>query len=199
MSTRPPASLICPRGAIEVENTAKKGTSTAKHSTVRTTALMSRSEMPGAACPRPRLSADTSGLLRRVDAGLTEQVGELVGTQDQRDADDALDQSDRRGHPPVPADHSAVVDVRVEHFGLLESDSVLLQQDLFEADGERGAELENEQEDHHALESGKGDVQHLSPAARAVHRSCFIKLGIDSRESGEKDDRGPAGVLPDHL
>ena len=64
---------------------------------------------------------------------LAEHVRELVRPQDEREADDALDQAGRGGEAPVAVDDALVVDVGVEDLGGVGPDRVALQDDLLEA------------------------------------------------------------------
>src|SRR5699024_11091222 len=71
-----------------------------------------------------------------VDAVLTEEVGDLVGQDDEDGADDTLGETCRGTDRPVATDDAGVVRVGVQHFGGVRADGVALEDELLEADGE---------------------------------------------------------------
>src|SRR5438876_11702742 len=103
----------------------------------------------------------------------------LVSADDQNGAKDALDQASGGGNAPLAADDALEVDVGIEHLARRWADRVALQQDLLEADRQRQAEAQDEQQDDHAQNAGQGDVPQALPSSGAVHDGSFIERSLN--------------------
>ena len=104
-------------------------------------------------------------------------------------------------HAPVAAEDAVVVDVGVEHLAGVQADRLLLQDDLLEADGQRVAEPQDQQQDDDAAQARQGDVPQLPPAGRrrrrrpprtARGRSATARPGTGSSPS-RRPSRSPGG------
>src|SRR5919199_3415553 len=157
--TRPPFLMTSGSLARLVASTLRNGYTTAKMTTAKTAILTARSSMfsrssqagrstapdsitsrplPGPSPFAPRTSGRrcASDGRSRVHAFLAHPMREFVRGNDERGADDALDQTRGGGDAPLTADDALEVHVRVQHLTRRRTYRVALQQDLLEAHGQ---------------------------------------------------------------
>src|SRR5690625_7360591 len=90
---------------------------------------------------------------------------ELVRAQHQDHADHSLQESGGSGVAPVAVLHARVIDEGVQDLSAARADGIPLQDQLLEADGQRIAEIQDQQQHDHRPHPRQGDVPDPAPFA----------------------------------
>ncbi len=120
-----------------------------------------------------------------------------VRGDDQNEADDRLEQPDRRSEAEVGIQNSAPVDECVDDVGGFVVHGVVEQQDFLKAGFHEVAQRQNEQNNHDRQHAHKRNMAHLLKAVGPVHFGSFIKRRVNACNRGQIQDGAPADLLPD--
>ena len=122
--------------------------------------------------------------------------GQPVSGQNQCQVNKAGEEADGLTEGIVAVHNTDTVNVGGKDLRGLVGSRLLHQQNLFHRGAEDLAALQDQHGGNGGGDGGKGDAQHLTPAAGAVQTGCLVQAGVNIGDSCQVDDGAPADALP---
>ena len=120
----------------------------------------------------------------------------LVREEKKRDADNRLENAQRRSVTEVEVRNAKVNYVLVQNRGDWRDDRIAQKPLLFKTDVDYVSDIDYEQSDDCISDSRKRDMPNLLPTVAAVDYRRFVQLLVDAGDGGNINDGVPARFLP---